>query len=249
MTKLNELFVANTTGKANGKRTLSGTAEMTAKAELVVKDIFDALSNDFDSNSELFEDSKVNHNSMDKLISKFTNNFESIEYDFLDKYDAEEIKQMLKSQQSKRSRAKAKEMTMDNYSAMMNAAVCEHMIRLATGKSKNQAAGKSLDDYTIEYIQSLSEDQYDLRREIRNIQSKISICKKDNPTDYEELDKYKKLKQIEGMLIDMRQPIEHGASKIARVNDTLTDVNIADLSIDEAKELLAKLQNITGGAH
>lgn len=249
MTKLNELFVANTTGKANGKRTLSGTAEMTAKAELVVKDIFDALSNDFDSNSELFENSKVNHNSMDKLISKFTNNFESIEYDFLDKYDAEEIKQMLKSQQSKRSRAKAKEMTMDNYSAMMNAAVCEHMIRLATGKSKNQAAGKSLDDYTIEYIQSLSEDQYDLRREIRNIQSKISICKKDNPTDYEELDKYKKLKQIEGMLIDMRQPIEHGASKIARVNDTLTDVNIADLSIDEAKELLAKLQNITGGAH
>lgn len=247
MTKLNELFVTNTASKANGKRTLSGTAEMTAKADTVVNSIFDALSNDFDANSELFEESKINHSSMDKLIEKFTNNFEDIDYDFLEKYDAEEIKQMLKSQQSKRSRSKSKEMTMDNYRAMMNAAVCEHMIRLATGKTKNHTAGKSLEDYTVEYIQSLSEDQYDLRREIRNIQSKISICKRDNPETYEQLDKYKELLRIEGMLKEMRVPVEHGPSKIAKVNETLTDIDLEALDIDEAKELIAKLRGIAGG--
>lgn len=248
MTRLNELFVANV-GKANGKRTLSGTAEMTARAETVVNNIFEALSNNFDANCELFEDSKVNHTSMDKLIEKFTNNFKDIDYDFLSAYDDEEIKQMLKSQQSKRSRSKAKEMTMDNYRGMMNAAVCEHMIRLATGKAKLHAAGKSLEDYTIEYIQSLSEDQYDLRREIRNIQSKISICKKKNPEDYEELEEYKELRRIEGMLKEMRVPVEHGPSKMHKVNETLTDVDLEMLDIDEAKQLIAKLREITGGNH
>lgn len=246
MTRLNELFVANT-GKANGKRTLSGTAEMTAKADTVVNNIFDALSNDFDANCELFEESKVDHTSMDKLIEKFTNNFKDIEYDFLDAYDEEEIKQMLKSQQSKRSRSKAKEMTMDNYRGMMNAAVCEHMIRLATGKAKSHAAGKSLGDYTIEYIQALSEDQYDLRREIRNIQSKISIFKKKNPADYEEHEEFKELQRIEGMLKEMRQPVEHGPSKITKVHDTLKDIDLEMLDIDEAKQLIAQLKGITGG--
>lgn len=249
MTKLNELFVANTNGKTSGKRTLAGTAEMTNVAEVVVSNIFEALSNDFDDYQELFEDSKVNHNSMDKLIHAFTNDFEDVDCDFLDKYDEEEIKGMLKSQQSKRSRSKSKDMTMDNYRAMMNAAVCELMIRKATGKIKSNTAGKSLDMYTVEYIQSLAEDQYDLRREIRNVQSKISIFKKNHPEDYLELDDYKELLRIEGMLKEMRIPIEAGHTKVSKVTSELKDVDLTALDLDEAKALIAKLQNITGGNH
>lgn len=240
--KLNGMFAEASVTK--GKKALSGTAELMKAADKVVSQIMDELSNDFDANAELFENSKSEVGSLDELINKFTNNFEDVDVDFLDKYDDAELKQMMKSQQSKRSRAKSKDMTMDNYTSMMNAAVSEFMIRKATGKSKTRTIGRGLDMYTIEYIESLGEDQHDLRREIRNVQSKICIYKK-NHEDYEDHDDYKELLRIEGMLKDMRTPIE-GRTKMADVAQELK-VDLNGLAPEEALALLTKLQGMVIG--
>jgi hypothetical protein len=91
---------------------------------------------------------------------------------------------MLKSQQSKRSRAKSKAMTLDNYTTLLTAAIAEDIIREIYNKPKSaggfhRAAGTV--DYTIDQLQALHDDQEALRKEIRNVQSKKSIMKSKNP--------------------------------------------------------------------
>lgn len=245
MTNLNNLFTAETK-ETKGKRALSGTAEMTANADVVVNNVLEALSNSYDDHAELFEQSKVDANAMDMLISEFTNNFDDVDVDFLDKYDDDELKAMLKSQQSKRSRSKSKDMTMDNYKAMMNAAVCELMIRTATGKAKTRVAGRGSNMYTLEYLNSLADDQYELRRELRNVQSKMCIFRKKNPEDYSEHDEYKELEKVEATLKDMRVPIESHRVKMSDVTAAL-DVDVNALNLEDAQQLIAELQKLTGG--
>lgn len=245
MANLNNLFTAEEK-ETKGKRALSGTAEMTANAEVVVNNILEALSNDYDSHAETFEQSKVDAYAMDMLISEFTNNFEDVEVGFLDKYDEDELKAMLKSQQSKRSRAKSKDMTMDNYKAMMNAAVCELMIRTFTGKAKTRVAGRGSNMYTSEFLKSMAEDQHELRRELRNVQSKMCIFRKKHPEDYNEHDEYKELEKVENTLKDMRTPIEGHRVKMSDVTAAL-DVDVNELELEDAKQLIAELQKLTGG--
>lgn len=244
MTNLNNLFTADAK-ETKGKRALSGTAEMTTNAEVVVNSVLEALSNSYDDHAELFEQSKVDANAMDMLISEFTNNFD-VDVDFLEKYDEDELKAMLKSQQSKRSRSKSKDMTMDNYKAMMNAAVCELMIRKHTGNAKTRTAGRGSNMYTDEFLNSMAEDQHELRRELRNVQSKMCIFRKKHPEDFSEFDEYKELERVEATLKEMRMPIEGHRVKMADVTAAL-DVDVKELDLDEAKQLIAELQKLTGG--
>lgn len=245
MTNLNSLFTANTK-ETKGKRALSGTAEMTANAEVVVNNIFEELSNCYEDYAETFEQSKVDANAMDTLINQFTDDFSDVDVSFLEKYDDEELKAMLKSQQSKRSRSKSKEMTIDNYTAMMNAAVCELMIRTATGRAKTRTAGRGSSIYTEEYLNSLADDQHELRRELRNVQSKMCIFRKKHPDDHSEFDEYQELMRVENTLKEMRVPIEGHRVKMSEVTAAL-DVDANALSLEEAQQLIAALQNITGG--
>ena len=245
MTNLNNLFTANTK-ETKGKRTLSGTAEMTANAEVVVNNIFEELSNCYDDYAETFEQSKTDANAMDALINQFTDDFSDVDVSFLEKYNDEELKAMLKSQQSKRSRSKSKEMTIDNYNAMMNAAVCELMIRKYTGNAKTRTAGRGSSIYTDEYLNSLADDQHELRRELRNVQSKMCIFRKRHPEDHSEFDEYQELMRVENTLKEMRVPIEGHRVKMSEVTAAL-DVDANALSLEEAQQLIAALQNITGG--
>ena len=245
MTNLNNLFTANTK-ETKGKRALSGTAEMTANAEVVVNNIFEELSNCYDDYAETFEQSKTDANAMDALINQFTDDLSDVDVSFLEKYDDEELKAMLKSQQSKRSRSKSKEMTIDNYTAMMNAAVCELMIRTATGRAKTRTAGRGSSIYTDEYLNSLADDQHELRRELRNVQSKMCIFRKKHPEDHSEFDEYQELMRVENTLKEMRVPIEGHRVKMSEVTAAL-DVDANALSLEEAQQLIAALQNITGG--
>ena len=245
MTNLNNLFTADAK-ETKGKRALSGTAEMTANAEVVVNSVLEALSNSYDDHAELFEQSKVDANAMDMLISEFTNKFEDVDVNFLEKYDDDELKSMLKSQQSKRSRSKSKDMTMDNYKSMMNAAVCELMIRKHTGNVKTRTAGRGSNMYTDEFLNSMAEDQHELRRELRNVQSKMCIFRKKHPEDFSEFDEYKELERVEATLKEMRVPIEGHRVKMSDVTAAL-DVDVKELDLDEAKQLIAELQKLTGG--
>lgn len=245
MTNLNNLFTANTK-ETKGKRALSGTAEMTANAEVVVNNILEELSNCYDDYAETFEQSKTDANAMDTLINQFTDDFSDVDVSFLEKYDDEELKAMLKSQQSKRSRSKSKEMTIDNYTAMMNAAVCELMIRTATGRAKTRTAGRGSSIYTEEYLNSLADDQHELRRELRNVQSKMCIFRKKHPEDHSEFDEYQELMRVENTLKEMRVPIEGHRVKMSEVTAAL-NVDANALNLEEAQQLIAALQNITGG--
>ena len=245
MTNLNNLFTASTK-ETKGKRALSGTAEMTANAEVVVNNIFEELSNCYDDYAETFEQSKTDANAMDALINQFTDDFSDVDVSFLEKYDDEELKAMLKSQQSKRSRSKSKEMTIDNYNAMMNAAVCELMIRKYTGNAKTRTAGRGSSIYTDEYLNSLADDQHELRRELRNVQSKMCIFRKKHPEDHSEFDEYQELMRVENTLKEMRVPIEGHRVKMSEVTAAL-NVDANALSLEEAQQLIAALQNITGG--
>lgn len=245
MTNLNNLFTADAK-ETKGKRALSGTAEMTANAEVVVNSVLEALSNSYDDHAELFEQSKVDANAMDMLISEFTNKFEDVEVNFLEKYDDDELKSMLKSQQSKRSRSKSKDMTMDNYKSMMNAAVCELMIRKCTGNAKTRTAGRGSNMYTDEFLNSMAEDQHELRRELRNVQSKMCIFRKKHPEDFLDFDEYKELERVEATLKEMRVPIEGHRVKMSDVTAAL-DVDVNALNLEDAQQLIAELQKLTGG--
>ena len=245
MTNLNNLFTADAK-ETKGKRALSGTAEMTANAEAVVNSVLEALSNSYDDHAELFEQSKADANAMDMLISEFTNKFEDVDVSFLEKYDDDELKSMLKSQQSKRSRSKSKDMTMDNYKSMMNAAVCELMIRTFTGKAKTRVAGHGSNMYTDEFLNSMAEDQHELRRELRNVQSKMCIFRKKHPEDFLDFEEYKELERVEATLKEMRTPIEGHRVKMSDVTAAL-DVDINELELEDAKQLIAELQKLTGG--
>ena len=245
MTNLNKLFTAEAK-ETKGKRALSGTAEMTANAEVVVNSVLEALSNSYDDHAELFEQSKVDANAMDMLISEFTNKFDDVDVSFLEKYDDDELKSMLKSQQSKRSRSKSKDMTMDNYKSMMNAAVCELMIRTFTGKAKTRVAGRGSNMYTDEFLNSMAEDQHELRRELRNVQSKMCIFRKKHPEDFLDFEEYKELERVEATLKEMRTPIEGHRVKMSDVTAAL-DVDVNELELEDAKQLIAELQKLTGG--
>ena len=137
---------------------------------------------------ELFKASQREHSAMDTLIEEMVD-FDTVDYDFIYQLDDKTVDGMLKSQQSKRSRCKSKAMTMDNYKSMMTAAIAEKIIRLATGKTKNAVGvrrGTGTVTFSDEELEALRVDQEQLKKELRNVQSKKSIMK--SKADFSEED-------------------------------------------------------------
>ena len=116
---INEMFntVENNETTTNA-RSLAGTAQLTSVANTLVADCMAKLSEQLDDYKELFMESQKDHNAMDKLLALLID-FDSIDVEFISSLDEQTVDGMLKSQQSKRSRAKNKLMTMDNYKNMM----------------------------------------------------------------------------------------------------------------------------------
>lgn len=246
MTNLNNKFTnATTDSKKHGA--LNGTATLTAQASVVVTDIFDKLDANFEAYADLFEDSKLKHSSMDELINKLTNNLDDYDISFVDAFDDADITQMLKSQASKRSRLKGKEMTMDNYANMLNAAVSEDMLRKAIGKAKAAGRHGVSHGYSDEYVEALLEDQNEIRRELRNIQSKQCSLRKKHPDDYAELDEYKKLEEVAETLKASR--VASNAPRVSKLNNIKEALNVdaENLDLAEALELLNTIKTMAGG--
>lgn len=214
MTAINGMFTeTNGTTETTNSRSLSGTAQLTNLAmELgnkVMQFINDGLSNEdttiVDYHANLLNKSKTDHGAMDELIDEsHVLDFAAGKIEFLKELDEATIEGMLKSQQSKRSRAKGKQMTKDNYMSMLTGAIAENLIRLATGKEK-QAARRMAGEvnYTEETLQKLAGDQDALRKELRNIQSKKSIMKSKEGFS-EESDGWKNLLAAEAALKGIR---------------------------------------------
>lgn len=250
---LNEMFnVTENNEKTTNARTLAGTAQLTAVANELVAECIKKLNDNLDEYREDFEASKHDHNAMDALLAKLID-YDTVDVEFIKELDEATVDGMLKSQQSKRSRAKSKVMTLDNYKNMMAGAIAENLIRKATGKVKSAGGARRMSgsiDFTAEQLEELKNDQDRLKKEIRNIQSKKSIMK--SKADFSEEDpRWQALLTAEEQLKSIR--VSTGRTQVVKVDETkdalakaLADVDIEHIKAADSKELLAKIKAMIG---
>ena len=249
---IENLFATNSNAETSSSRTLSGTAQLTNVANNIALQIINAMNNDIEKYADKLRNSQHDSSAMDMLIEEIAPLASHLEeVSFLNELSDDTINGMLKSQQSKRSRCKAKAMTMDNYKSLMVGSISENLIRLATGKEKNgvgnsRAAGSV--DYTTEQLEQFEKDQEALRKEIRNVQSKKSIMK--SKAGFSESDeRWIALCRVEQQLKGLRttnggtRTVEVDTTKIA-VKELLTDVDIEHLKAAECKQLLHKIADL-----
>ncbi len=247
---INELFGANTT-ITTSSRGLQGTAELTNLSSKIADGIIKAMEADIENYRDRLQKSATDSKELDSLIDEL-GEINPDEAEFLTELDEHTIDGMLKSQQSKRSRSKSKQMTLDNYRRLMTAAVAENIIRIVTDKPKSYTGARSslgTVNYTIEQLEMLGADQNALRKEIRNIQSKKSIMK--SKADFDESDeRWQALLKAEQQLKDLRIG---GSTQIVEVDNTknalvemFDGVDIAKLKSAEAHEMLESIREMIG---
>lgn len=250
---MNNLFAeSNNTVTTNG-RGLAGTAQLTEIASSLTNDVIAQLNENIDEHMELFKASQREHSAMDTLIEEMID-FSTVDYDFIYQLDDKTVDGMLKSQQSKRSRCKSKAMTMDNYKSMMTAAIAEKIIRLATGKTKNAVGvrrGTGTVTFSDEELEALRVDQEQLKKELRNVQSKKSIMK--SKADFSEEDeRWQALLVAEEQLKSIRVStrgarvveVDTTKEKLEEVFEGVDLENIGSMKASDSKALLAKLAEL-----
>lgn len=250
---MTNLFSAASAAANNGgANQLHKTAELTATAATVVERIFKVVS----SNEELYAgevlEAQRSHEAMDKLVTGIVD-LQDVDVDFLSEVSEDDAEKMLRSQQSKRSRAKSKVMTIDNFKTMMNATVAELILRMVFNKSKVGAGhGSRTSDmgYSDEEIANFQQDQEALKREIRNVQSKKSIAKSKANFD-ESSDKWQQLLEAEELLKSLRVGGVSRATvvdnRINEIQELFVGLDITSLKAAEAKTLLEKIAEVLNG--
>lgn len=253
MSNINEMFNATENNETTANaRNLAGTAQLTTVANALVAECITKLNDDLDTYRDEFMESQKDHNAMDKLLAKLID-FDTVDTEFIKLLDEATVDGMLKSQQSKRSRAKSKAMTMDNYKSMMSGAIAENIIRKATGKVKSAGGARRMSgsvDFTAEQLEELKNDQERLKKEIRNVQSKKSIMK--SKADFsEENPRWQALLVAEEQLKSIR--VSTGRTQVVKVDETkvalaekLADVDLEHLKAADSKELLAQIKEMIG---
>jgi hypothetical protein len=247
-TEMNNLFAGQVLTNSTAGGTLAGTQQLTNTASVIAESILATINGNIEAYAEIVKNSQSDSNALDKLINDLYA-FTDADYEFLKAIDTDTLDSMLKSQQSKRSRCKSREMTIDNYKSMMTAAIAETMIRLATGKDKGVYNGRSTGDagYTPERLAELANDQDALRKEIRNVQSKKSILKsKANFT--EDSDRWRALITAEEQLKSIRSD---GTTTVRQIVDPLRDqltellaeVDEQSMTAKQLKELVASIKS------
>lgn len=244
---INELFGTTNPTIATNARSLTGTAELTRLASEHADKIIKAMEAEIESYTPRIQESASDSKALDGLIDEL-GEIDPYEASFLMELDEATVDSMLKSQQSKRSRAKSKTMTLDNYRTLMTAAIAENILRAVFGKPKNytgsHSSGGSV-NYTIEQLEALGNDQNALRKEIRNIQSKKSIMK--SKADFSEADeRWQALLKAEQQLKDMRTGASTQVVEVDKTKDALTemliDVDISKLKSAEAHKMLEDIK-------
>ena len=249
---INEMFNTTENETTTNSRSLAGTAQLTSLANALVAECIKKLNDNLDEYRDEFMESQKDHNAMDALLAKLLD-YDTVDVEFIKELDEATVDGMLKSQQSKRSRAKSKAMTMDNYKSMMAGAVAENRIRKATGKVKSAGGARRMSgsvDFTAEQLEELKEDQEALRKALRNVQSKKSIMK--SKADFsEENPRWQALLVAEEQLKAIR--VSTGRTQVVKVDETkdalaekLADVDIEHLKAADSKELLAQIKEMIG---
>ena len=247
---INELFGTNTETTTNA-RTLSGTAALTQVASAGASSAIRRMEADIENYRDRIALSATDSAELDKLIDELKPLVDIESDDPLRFLDEDTVESMLKSQQSKRSRAKGKAMTLDNYKTLMTAAIAEDILRELYNKPKQAGGAKRRGsvEFTTEQLDALAADQVQLRKEIRNIQSKKSIMK--SKADFDESSEaWQQLLTVESMLKGLR--VGGRGSTVVEVDTTkdalagaLDGVDIEHLKAADAKELLARISELS----
>ena len=245
---MNNLFATEIRTESTNARQLNGTAQLTAISATYASGMINEMEANIDEYREKLQQSTKDMNLLDELIEELVDVPEA-ETEFLKAIDDETVEGMLKSQQSKRSRTKSKVMTLDNYKTLVTAAIAEHIIRDVCDKPKQHGgprrAGKV--DYTPAELEYFEANQEDLKKEIRNIQSKKSIMKSKEGFS-EDDERWLALLKAEQMLKDLRVG---GATTVVEVDTTknaltelIGEVDIDALKAADAKELLNTIREL-----
>lgn len=245
---INELFESKNGVSTVNARSLPGTAELTTLASNLAGAILQAMEHDIETYRPRIQQSSADNNELDKLISELMPEYDD-KADFLKELDDAVVDGILKSQQSKRSRARGKTMTLDNYCTLLTAAIAETIIRETTGRTKSahgfgRQAGTV--DYTGAQLEMLAADQEALRKEIRNVQSKKSIMK--SKADFNESDeRWLALLKAEQQLKDLRVTTER-VVHVDKTKDALAELlagqDISKLKSADAHELLEAINKM-----
>lgn len=252
MTITNLFAESSNTATTNG-RGLAGTAQLTAIASELASKALNTMNENVDDYKAQLVDSQRDNKAMDNLLEALSV-YDDVDTEFITKLNETTIDGMLKSQQSKRSRAKSKAMTMDNYKSLMTAAIAENLIRKATGKVKNGVGvrrGAGSVTFTEEYLEQLKEDQDKLKKELRNVQSKKSIMK--SKADFSpESERWQELLVAEEQLKSIRVSTR-GTTRVVEVDTTKKEleeafdgINLEDISHMKAADSKALLEKLAG---
>lgn len=247
---MNELFTNNTQEQTSA-RELTGTAQLTATATDVANKILNTINSNVDAYRDKLIQSQKDHDAMDKLITEIFN-LHDIDVSFLKDADSAVLDNMLKSQQSKRSRAKSKQMTLDNYKSMLVGAIAENLIRIVTGQPKSAGSRRTSGsvEFTEEELAAFEADQELLKKELRNVQSKKSIAK--SKVDFDpESDKWQSLLVAEAQLKALRVAstktveVEVDTTK-QKLYEILKGEDIDSLRASDSKYLLNRISDLIG---
>lgn len=232
---LNTLFATQDQTTTTGAKTLLGTQRLVETADTQVRQMLETIGAAPDVWSEQLIDSQKESSALDALIDS-TCSVGTIDIEWLKALPEAELESMFRSQQSKKSRSRSKEMTIENYKSVVNATICTQLLRLALGKQRlagvSGVRGEAV-VFTPERLVGLARDQEQLRKEIRNIQSKKSIAK--TKIGFSEDDeKWQALLVAEEQLKSVR--VTGGAKfvEVDRTKETIQEM-LAELTIESLK--------------
>jgi len=234
---------------SNRSNQLSSTAELTRISADIAREILKRAEADLEKFADKITNSMQSHDVMDQLINEIYD-LSTVDIEFLKAESEEVIDRMIKSQQSKRSRAKSKEMTLENYMTMLTGAVAENLLRIAANKPKSAGGGgarRRTVTYSEEELEVFKNDPEALRRALRNVQSKKSIYKAKADFD-EKSDRWKELLETEAQLKALRDgqsaEAEKAIEKTNMLEEMLATVDLKGLKAAEAKDMLESIKEM-----
>lgn len=248
---LKELFASNSTNQevTNKSNQLDNTANLTRISTDIAREILKRAEADAEKYQTKIVESQKSHDVMDQLINEIYD-LTTVDIDFLKAESEEVLDRMIKSQQSKRSRAKSKEMTLDNYITMLTGAVAENLLRIAANKPKSAGGGgarRKAVAYSEEELEAFKNNPEALNKAIRNVQSKKSIYK--SKADFDpESERWQELLEVEAQLKAIRDgqsiEAEKAIEKTNQLEEMLATVDLKDLKAAEAKEMLESIKQM-----
>jgi len=251
MTNLKGLFANNNNSMevSNRSNQLGSTAELTRISTEIAREILKRAEADAEKYQTKIVESQKSHDVMDQLINEICD-LTTIDIDFLKAESEEVLDRMIKSQQSKRSRAKSKEMTLENYLAMLTGAVAENLLRIAANKPKSAGGGgarRGTVSYSEEELEAFKNDPEALKKAIRNVQSKKSIYK--SKADFDpDSERWQELIMVEEQLKAIRDgqtiEAEKAIEKTNQLEGMLATVDLNDLKAADAKNMLENIKQM-----